>query len=95
VAVHDEEGEVLVVLALGPLPEVRRVLERERVEPERLAEDLDIGRARAVDVEPEEPALSKPPLEGLSVEGEGRGARQVEEVRRQSQRFQERGLARL
>src|SRR6266496_3075732 len=53
-AVDDEEDEIVVILDLRPLLEVLRVLDRERVEPEDLAQDLEVIRVRLVEVEPEE-----------------------------------------
>ena len=51
-AVDDEEDEVVVVVDLGALPEVLGVLDRERMELEDVAEDLEVaqrpaGRGRA------------------------------------------------
>jgi len=53
--VDDEEDEVVVVLDLRPLVEVLRVLDRKWVEPEGLAQDLEVSGLRLVEVEPEEP----------------------------------------
>lgn len=50
VAEDDEEDEIVVVLALGALSEVLRVLDRERMEAERLLEKLDLLWAWAVKV---------------------------------------------
>ena len=46
-AVHDEEDEVVVVIELGPLAELLRVLDRERMEPEDVAQDLEVGSCPA------------------------------------------------
>ena len=63
-AEHDEEDVAVVVVDLRPLAEPPRVLERQRVEAELLAQDLEVGRLRRVDVEPEEasPASSSSTL---------------------------------
>jgi hypothetical protein len=53
-AVDDEEDEVLVVIDLRPLVEVFRILDRERVKLEDVAQDLEIGDVRAVQIKPEE-----------------------------------------
>jgi hypothetical protein len=53
-AVNDEEDEVVVIIDLRPLVEVLGVLDRERVEPEDLAQDREIVLVRFVEVEPEE-----------------------------------------
>jgi len=55
-AVDDEEDEVLVVVELRPLPEVLRVLDRERMEPEHVAQDPEALLLRPVEVDPEEAA---------------------------------------
>jgi hypothetical protein len=46
---------VVVVLDLRPLVEMLRVLDRERVEPEDLAQDFEVVRVRLVEVEPKKP----------------------------------------
>ena len=46
-AVDDEEGEVVVVVDLGALAEVLRVLDGEGMEPEHLAQHLEVARRRA------------------------------------------------
>jgi hypothetical protein len=86
VAEHDEEDKIVVVLALGALSKVLRVLDRERMEAERLLEKLDVLWTWAVKVEPEEIARLEPFLEALAVEGEYVGAAPVDEVRLQSER---------
>ena len=55
-AEDNEEDVAVVVVDLRPLVEPPRVLERERMEVELLAQDLEVGRLRLVDVEPEEVA---------------------------------------
>ena len=67
-AVDDEEDEVVVVVDLGPLAELLGVLDRERVELEDVAEDLEVLVVRAVEVEPEEPLAGKQLLDGLPAE---------------------------
>ena len=52
--VDDEEDEVVVILDLRPLVELLGVLDSEWVEPEGLAQDLEVSRLRLVEVEPEE-----------------------------------------
>lgn len=86
VAEDDEEDEIVVVLALGALPEVLRVLDRERMEGERLLQKLDVLWAWAVEVEPEELARPEPLLESLALEYEFLRAAWIDEVRLQSER---------
>ena len=52
--VDDEEDVVVVGLELRPLAEILRVLDRQWMELERLAEDLEVRIVRLLDVEPEE-----------------------------------------
>jgi hypothetical protein len=86
VAEDDEEDEIVVVLALGALSEVLRVLDRERMEAERLLEKLDVLWAWAVKVEPEELGRPEPLLESFAVEREFLRAASIDEVRLQSER---------
>ena len=53
-AVDDEEDVVAVVVDLRALAEVLGVLDRERVELEDVAEDLEVLRVGLVEIEPEE-----------------------------------------
>ena len=55
-AVDDEEDVVAVLVELRALAEVLRVLERERVEAEDVAQDREVLRAGLLEVEPEERA---------------------------------------
>jgi hypothetical protein len=55
-AVNDEEEKVVVVVDLGALVKVLRVLDRERMEPEDVAQDIEVALRRPVEVEPEEVA---------------------------------------
>ena len=64
----DQEDVTVVVVDLGPLAELPGVLERERVEAELLAQDLEVARHGLLDVEPEERVVVEqladaPPLE--------------------------------
>jgi hypothetical protein len=67
-AEHDEEREVVVLLDLGSLPELARVFESQRVQGERIAQQLEVGLGRAVDVEPEKDAVSEPRLDAFRVD---------------------------
>jgi hypothetical protein len=53
-AVEDQQRGLAVVVELGPLPELQRVLQRQRVHAEALAEVADLLRAGIVEVQPEE-----------------------------------------
>ena len=55
-AVDDEEDEVVVLVELGPLAEVLRVLDRERMELEDVSQDLEVVGLGLIKVEPEEAA---------------------------------------
>ncbi len=79
-AVDDEEDEVVVLVELGPLPEVHRVLDRERVEPEYLAEEPEQLVRRAVEVEPPEALLAGEPLEQRAVDADVLRAAAVDEM---------------
>ncbi len=81
-AVEDEEVEVVVRLDLRALPEVLGVLDGQRVEPEHLAQELEIGRGRAVEVEPEEVAVLEPSFDLGVLDDRLRVAVAVEEVAR-------------
>jgi hypothetical protein len=67
-AVDDDEHEVVVLVELRTLVEVLRVLDGERMEAERVAEDVEVLRVRAVQVEPEEVAGGEELLDVLAVE---------------------------
>jgi hypothetical protein len=67
-AVDDDEDEVVVVVDLRALAEVLRVLDRERMEAELLSEELEVARAGAVQVEPEELSRREQLLDRLVVE---------------------------
>ena len=62
--VDDEEDEVVVLVGLRSLAEVDGVLDRERMEAEDLADELQLLRVDAVEIEPEEllvvPQLDEP-----------------------------------
>src|SRR5581483_6514544 len=73
-------GEVVVALDLGALPEVLRVLHRERVEPEDLAEDDEVVLDGLLEVEPEELVAREQLLDGLTVEVEVCGAVRLDDV---------------
>ena len=79
-AVDDDEDEVVVVVDLRPLAEVLRVLDRQRVEPEDVAEDLEVARLRLVEVEPEEAAAREQLLDRLAAELNLAAALLVEDV---------------
>ena len=79
-AVDDQEDEVVVLVELGPLPEVHRVLDRQRVEPEYLAEQPEQLVGRAVQVEPPEALLAGEPLEQRAVDADVLRAAAVDEV---------------
>src|SRR6185503_12479151 len=64
----DEEREVVVLLDLRALAELARVLQRERVQVEGLLQQLEVGLAGIVDVEPEEDAVAQPRLDALGVD---------------------------
>jgi hypothetical protein len=66
-AVEHEEGEVVVVLELRALAEVLRILEREWMEPEDVAQKLEVIFGRIVQVEPEELAARQARLDGYAV----------------------------
>ena len=67
-AVDDDEDEVVVVVDLRALAEVLGVLDRERVELEDVAEDLEVARVGLVEVEPEEAAVGEQLLDRLAAE---------------------------
>jgi len=67
-AVDDEEDEVLVVVELRPLPEVLRVLDRERMEPEHVAQDPEALLLRPVEVDLEEAAAREQALDVLAAQ---------------------------
>ena len=67
-AVDDEEDEVVVVVDLRALAEVLGVLDRERVELEDVAEDLEVVAVGLVEVEPEELPAREQLLDGLAAE---------------------------
>ena len=67
-AVDDDEHEVVVLVELGALPEVLRVLDGERMEAEDVRQDLEVGRVRLVEVEPEELVLAEQLLDRLPAE---------------------------
>ena len=48
-AIDDEEDKVVVVVDLRALAEVLRVLDRERMKSEGVAEDVEVGRAIELD----------------------------------------------
>src|SRR5204863_9924740 len=53
-AVDDDEHEIVVLVELRTLVEVLRVLDGERMEAERVAENVEVLPVRLVQVEPEE-----------------------------------------
>ena len=61
--VDDEEDEVVVLLQLRPLAELLGVLERERVEAEDVAQELEVVRLGVLEVEPEEISAREPRLD--------------------------------
>ena len=67
-AVDDEEDEVAVVLELRALAELLRVLERERMETEDVAEKREVVRPGVLEVEPEELAAREPRLDRRAVD---------------------------
>jgi hypothetical protein len=58
-AVDDEEDEVAVLVELGPLVELLRVFDGQRVEAEGFAQDVEVLGLRPFEVEPEEAAACK------------------------------------
>ena len=72
----DEEDVAVVVVDLRPLIEPPRVLERERMEAELLAQDLEIAGLRLVDVEPEEVAAGEQLAHPVALEVQPRSALQ-------------------
>ena len=64
----DEEDVAVVLVDLRPLVEAPRVLERERVEAEVLAQDLEIGGHGSMHVEPEEVTSGKKLLHPVALE---------------------------
>ena len=79
-AEDDEEDVAVVVVDLRPLVEPPRVLERERVEVELLAQDLEVGRRGLVDVEPEEAAVGEQLADPVTLEMEPVTLAAVDEV---------------
>ena len=79
-AVDDEEDEVVVVVDLRPLAELLGVLDRERVELEDVAQDLEVAGLRFVEVEPEELAAREQPLDRLAAELHPAAARLVDHM---------------
>jgi hypothetical protein len=69
-AVEDDEDVVVVVVDLRALAELLRVLDRERMEPEDVAQDPVVARVRLVDVEPEEGVAGEQTLDVLAVEAQ-------------------------
>src|SRR5690348_214631 len=67
-AVDDQEDEAVVVLDLRALLEMLRVLDREWMKPEGVAQDLEVVRPRPIEVEPEEVAVCEQVGDGLPVE---------------------------
>jgi hypothetical protein len=61
-AVDDQEDVVVVVVELRALPEVLRVLDRERMELEHVAQDREVFLGRPVEVDPEERAAGEQAL---------------------------------
>ena len=66
--VDDDEDEVVVVVDLRALAEVLGVLDRERVELEDVAEDREVARVGAIEVEPEELPAREQALDRLAIE---------------------------
>jgi hypothetical protein len=68
-AVDDEEDRVAVAVELRPLPELLRVLERQRGDAEQVGGAADVGELVAVEVQPEEAVggqeLAHPRVVGL------------------------------
>jgi hypothetical protein len=62
-AVDDDEDEVVIAVDFRSLVELLRVFERERVELEDLAQDVEVVCSRMSEVEPEEAAACKQALE--------------------------------
>jgi hypothetical protein len=67
-AVDDDEDEVVVLVQLRALVEVLRILDGERMEAEGVAENLEVGVVRGVQVEPEELPRGQQLLDVLAVE---------------------------
>ncbi len=80
-AVDDDEDVVVVLVELRPLAEVLRVLDRERVKPEHVAEERHVSFLGAVEVEPEEGALTEEPVDLSSFDFALDCAALVDEVR--------------
>jgi hypothetical protein len=64
----DQEDEIVVVVELRPLPELLRILDRQRVESEHLPENVEVIMVGLVEVEPEELIPSKQLLDRLPAE---------------------------
>src|SRR5205814_8603192 len=64
----DEQRVVVEGLELGPLPELARVLQRERVQLEDVAQQREIGLAGVLDVEPEEDPVPQARFDALRVD---------------------------
>ena len=79
---HDEEDVPFVVVDLRPLAEPPRVLERQRVEAELLAQDLEVVRLRRLDVQPEEAAPREQLRDPAALEVQAVGSGAVNDVRR-------------
>src|SRR5205823_11096997 len=67
-SIDDDEDEVLVVVDLWPLVEVLGVLDGERMELEDVAQELEIGSLRPVEVNPEELSGREEALDRLPAE---------------------------
>jgi hypothetical protein len=67
-SVDDDEDEVVVVVELRPLVELLRILDREWVEFEDVAQDLEVVLARPIEVEPEEAAAREERRHALAIE---------------------------
>jgi hypothetical protein len=67
--VEDEQDVVPIGVELGALAELDRVLDRDGVEPERLAERLDLVLAGVGEIEPEELVALAQAGELLAVDG--------------------------
>ena len=64
----DEQRVVVEGLELGPLPELARVLQRERVQLEDVAQQREIGLAGVLDIEPEEDPVPQARFDALRVD---------------------------
>lgn len=79
-AIDDDKNEVVVVVELGPLVEVLRVLDRERMKLEHIAEDLKVPVGWLIEVEPQKVAARKQLRDRVTIEANLGAALTVDDV---------------